>query len=146
MNYNSDVQVASLVDANGNVTEFHYDCPDATEVIIKNGQGTVEKQWLASFDPENGNMNAGTTDAQGSSVSYYYDDSDNPGKPTKIVSPTGAETLISYDDFGNVLTVTNPRGTATSFAYDYIYLRQPGQCADQSVAWKQRNYSHHDNI
>ncbi|MCE5324308.1 hypothetical protein LLG46_13490 [bacterium] len=118
-NYNSDAQVESIVDDNGNQTEFSYKYTDGTIVSIKNLQDVVESQWIANFDPANGNIDTGITDATGYDIAYLYEDSTNPTKITKIVDQKRQETSLAYDQYGNITSTTTPRDTTTTYTYDY---------------------------
>ena len=40
-------------------------------------------------------------------------------KPTKITDKNGKITEFTYDQHGNILTIKRPRGTVTTFTYDY---------------------------
>lgn len=117
--YNSDGQVGSLSDANGNVTEFNYESPDGTAVQVKNQQGVVQSAWKSNFNPASHNLETGATDAAGYSTQIAYEDSRFPDKPTKVTDKGGRASQMTYDDHGNVVSVTNSRGTATVYTYSY---------------------------
>jgi RHS repeat-associated protein len=120
INYDTSVQtvvkVASLVDANGNKTEFTYNAL-STVVTIKDAGGNVVHSYTAKFDSDR--RNTGFTDAQGNSSTVEYNDSANPYRPTRVTDPRNRVTEYAYDAYGNVLTVTSPRGTVTTYTYDY---------------------------
>lgn len=55
-----------------------------------------------SYVPGGANVES-TTDALGSTTSYYYGDLAYPNSPTEVVDPAGSETQYSaYNDYGNV--------------------------------------------
>jgi YD repeat-containing protein len=94
-------------------------CPDATRVRIKNPAGNVQKETLVIFDPAHGNVLTGTADADGAYTSRVYGDSNHPYLPTNVTGKIGDTLDTTYDQYGNVLTITNARGTVTKYTYDY---------------------------
>lgn len=78
----------SVVDANGNRTEFVY-------------------------DPHGRLVEA--TDARGSTSRFTYDAS---GNPVTVENPLGGVTEFTYDAYGNVRSSADPSGARTFFDYD----------------------------
>lgn len=111
-------RVAARVDANGNRTEYSYDLANRlTTVTVKDPSGTnTVYTWTQKYNESR--ANTGTIDAQGNQVTIEYNDQVNPYRPTRIVDRDGKVTTYTYDEFGNVLTVTNPRGIITTYTYD----------------------------
>ncbi|GBC94857.1 tRNA3(Ser)-specific nuclease WapA [bacterium HR16] len=113
----SNGRVVARIDANGNRTEYSYDVANhLTTVTVKNPQGNVVYTWTQKYNDSR--ANTGTIDAQGNQVTIEYNDPANPYRPTRIVDRDGKATTYTYDEFGNVLTVTNPRGVTTTYTYD----------------------------
>ena len=48
-----------------------------------------------------------------------YNDSNNPRRPTRILNKDGQYIDFTYDQFGNILTMTDIRGVTTIYSYDY---------------------------
>ncbi|GIV20399.1 MAG: hypothetical protein KatS3mg023_2150 [Armatimonadota bacterium] len=111
-------RVVARVDANGNRTEYSYDVANhLTTVTVKNAAGNTVYTWTQKYNDSR--ANTGTIDAQGNQVTIEYNDLANPYRPTRIVDRDGKQTTYTYDQFGNVLTVTSPRGITTTYTYDY---------------------------
>ncbi len=111
--------VGSMVDANGNQSVFSYESPNGTRVQIENSQGSLQQQYIENFDPARANLYLGRTDAAGYNMVLHYADSSNPDKPTTILDKNGRSTTITYDQYGNVLTLTDTRGITTTNTYAY---------------------------
>ena len=115
----SNGRVVARVDANGNRTEYSYDIANSlTTVTVKDPLGTTTVYtWTQKYNESR--ANTGTIDAQGNQVTIEYNDQANPYRPTRIVDRDGKVTTYTYDEFGNVRTVTDPRGITTTYTYDY---------------------------
>jgi RHS repeat-associated protein len=114
--YGADAKVASMVDANGNRREIIYGA-GTTQVQAKDAAGNAVAAWTQRFDASG--RDAGVTDANNASTLVEYNDPQNPYKPTRVVGRDGKATTFTYDQFGNTLTVTTPRGVTTVYTYDY---------------------------
>lgn len=125
INYDASGAVTSLVDANGNQRVYTYNTYDdqtstyGTKVEIEDSQNNVVQWWIQHFDPNNHNVNLGATDAAGNKTSAIYGQTNNPYRPTQTLDALNHETQYTYDQYGNVLSVTNPCGTATTYTYEY---------------------------
>ncbi|NSW77857.1 MAG: RHS repeat protein [Chthonomonadetes bacterium] len=114
----SNGRVVARVDASGNRTEYQYDLTgQATTVTVKDPAGNLVYRWIQKYTGSR--CNAGTVDALGNQSTVEYNDPANPYRPTRIVDRDGKQTTYTYDAYGNVLTVTNPRGVTTTYTYDY---------------------------
>lgn len=115
-------RVYSFTDGNGNKTEFTYqpDDTNTTVVNISNPNSVVEKSYTVSYEtaPDGGYRITGKKDANNNSITMMYG-STCPYKPTKITDKNGKITEFTYDQHGNILTIKRPRGTVTTFTYDY---------------------------
>ena len=120
INYDTSTgRVSSFSDANGNQQCFSYDYNNGTIIQIKDAVDTIQKQWTENFDPMNGNVSTGSTDAKGYCATLDYLDWDNPTLPTAMYDKTGQGTLLTYDSLGNTLTIKTRRGTTTTYSYNY---------------------------
>ncbi|KEI34824.1 putative RHS-family protein [Francisella sp. W12-1067] len=106
--YDSNGNLATSMDANGNTTKYQgYQYGKPTVVIDPKGGKTVY-----SYDYRG--LVLSKTDPEGNTTKYYYDIS---GRPTLITPPTGYS--ISYAYSNNGLTVTKYQGqVATVINYD----------------------------
>lgn len=111
-------KVASRVDANGNRWEYAYgDAGTGTSTVtVKDPHGNVVQTWGQKYDQ---GKNAGITDANNSSSSNEYGNSNQPYNSTRVTEKDGKSTAYVYDNKGNVTEMTNPRGLKTRYWYDY---------------------------
>jgi RHS repeat-associated protein len=116
INYDSLGRVSSLVDANGNQRVYTYNS-GTTQVQVKDSANNVALAWTQKFNT-NG-LDTGTTDATNHSTTVAYTDAANPHKPTSVTDRNGHTTTYTYDSFGNVLTITTPRGLTTTYTLSY---------------------------
>lgn len=111
-------RVSALVDANGNRTCFDYSISDATKVRVKTSAGNVEKEWREGFDRSDRYLRTYSIDSKGASY-FSYGETGNMFWPSTVVDRDCKTTRITYDDFGNILTTTDPRSIVTTYTYDY---------------------------
>lgn len=116
INYTSIGKVSSLVDANGNQRVYTYNS-NSTQVQVKDAANNVALSWTQKFDSSG--RDTGFTDAAGHSSTIAYTDANNPSKPTSVTNRNAKQTSYTYDSFGNVLTVTNPRNVTTTYTWSY---------------------------
>src|SRR5581483_10675069 len=101
-------KLQSLIDPNGNTTQFGYDTVGNLSVLT-NPDGS---QAHYSYDA-NGNLIA-TTDENGETITYTFN---SHNLLTAKILPGGNETDYTYDSHRNLHTITDSSGT-TTFAYD----------------------------
>lgn len=116
INYDSVGRVSSLVDANGNQRIYTYNA-NTTQVQVKDATNNVALSWTQKFNSSG--LGTGITDAASHSTLIEYTDATNPLKPTRITDRNGHLTTYTYDQFGNVRTVTTPRNVTTTYTWDY---------------------------
>jgi len=116
INYDPRGRVTSLVDANGNKHVYTYNATN-TQVQVKNSANTVVQSWTQKFSTDR--RDTGTTDANNKSTLVEYNDVQNPGKATRVVDKNNKATLYTYDQYGNTLTMTNPRNITTTYTWNY---------------------------
>lgn len=137
--FNSKARLESITDRNGNKLSFSYDAttnrltsitnPAGRTTTVATGCGSANRMtsmtdssnrtWTYSYD-SSCNYLTGYTDPSGSLTRYGYD---STGILTQILSPAGRRTLITYDQHGRALSVTqitdtsNNTGPTTRYAY-----------------------------
>ena len=126
--------VSSLVDANGNVRSYSQPDQSHTQVTVKDAQGNITYRYTGGYDMNmsgttltNGAVNANGGNTQIVSSPTYADPND-PYRPSQTqdgngnaVGGAGGKGTWTYtwDQFGNCLTSTTPRGTTTTKTYNY---------------------------
>ena len=116
INYNSIGKVTSLVDANGNQRIYTYNS-GTTQVDVKNSANNLALSFTQKFNTSG--LDTGSTDAASHSTTIAYNDTSNPLRPTDFTDRNGEATSVTYDSFGNVLTITTRRGLTTTYTWSY---------------------------
>jgi YD repeat-containing protein len=115
--YDGDTgRVTNMADANGNARFYEY-IPGATRITVKDPGGATALQWVEKFDEAG--RTTGFTDANGQSGTIAYGDPNNPLLGTSFKNRLGQTTNASYDPFGNILSVSSPRGIVSRAIYDF---------------------------
>ncbi|GAE48103.1 DNRLRE domain-containing protein [Mesobacillus boroniphilus] len=108
-NFNTNRNISSIIDTNGNTTTFVYDASGKlTKVQDASGRGTTIAYGT------NGYVSS-VTDPAGRATSYEYDTS---GNLTKVTDPEGKITTFTYDTDHNVTGITDARSIKTTVGYD----------------------------
>jgi len=102
---NTSGKVTKATDPLGRVTSYVYAANniDLLQVFQRNPSGG---QW---HDPDN--------QLADKIAEYTYDPGDPPHLPHTYIDAAGQTTTYSYDSFGEVLTVQNPRNEVTTYGY-----------------------------
>ena len=114
--YDALGRVALTTDANGNQHRYSY-LNGETFIEVRNLAGMTVMVWSRYFDARG--RDTGTADASLHRWTTYYDDPNNPLKPTRSVDPLGRTTTTTYDVYGHVTKVTSPRGVSQVSTYSY---------------------------
>ena len=112
INYTYDARgdLVSVTDQEGNVTTFIYDDNHyLLEIRDPLGRTGVRTEY-----DEDGRV-ISSTDADGNRTNYTHD-LDN--KREIIAYPDGNQAIMEYDDWGNVISITDPLGNVWSNTYD----------------------------
>jgi len=92
------------------VTDLAYDATLGTKLVSATRKYT---------DPDNG--------LQTATMQFAYADASNPGQVTKVTSPRGNATTLTYNGTGSqaglLQSVSDPLGRATSYSYDGVGRR-----------------------
>lgn len=106
---------------------------------------TDELGHSTSYDYNANHFVEKITDLTGSSgyEQAWYEDANNPSKPTRIRDRNGNLTYMSYDGKGNMLQLQSPTGTHT-FTYDA--MNNPLSYKDPKNKITQFNYDTHGNL
>ena len=120
INYNPNTYfVSSLSDGNGNTRTYTYGTNQVT-IAVGNSSGTLYSN-TKSFD---GNMSQTTeTDGAGHAVSSLaYSDAHDPYRPSAVTDGNGKTSQMTWDTYGNMLTMTPPSsGTRTPAVTTHTY-------------------------
>ncbi|MBV9852044.1 MAG: RHS repeat protein, partial [Armatimonadetes bacterium] len=114
--YDAGGRVTSFTDAGGNQRVYSAG-GGGTQVQAEDPAGDVALSWTVNYDGL-GRL-TGTTDAAGHSTRVAYGDAGNPYRPTRVTDRNGNATAFTYDPYGHVRTMTDPRGVVTAYAWDY---------------------------
>lgn len=114
--YDNRGRVETSVDANGIQRWVTYGA-GSSQVQVKTPAGVTVMSWTQKFSASG--RDTGTVDADNKSTSVEYNDPANPLLATRLVDKNGKATSYTYDQFGNVLSVTTPRNVTTVYTYDY---------------------------
>jgi len=107
--YDSQGQVLTTADGNGNTTANAYDVLGRLVAVIDpNGFATTY-----TYDKANNVIQ--TTDAEEHSTHYKYD---HANRLTEVIDALGNRTSYTYNALGGILTVTDARDNATTHTYD----------------------------
>ncbi len=139
--YDSNGNVLSKIDANGNTTTYTYD-PNTNNMLsqsaLLNGAAVTTSYTYNSFgevqtmtdplnqmttntyDNSNGNLLSITTPAPDSQTppsvtQFAYN---TLGELTQITDPLGNSTSIQYNSVGLISSITDAKGNTTSYTYD----------------------------
>jgi RHS repeat-associated protein len=116
INYGQGGKVSSLVDANGNQRVYTYGS-NSTQVQVKDAANNVAMTWTQKFNTNR--LDTGIIDAANRSTLMEYNDSTNPYKSTRIVDKNSHSIIYTYDQYGNVRTITTPRNVVITYTWDY---------------------------
>jgi RHS repeat-associated protein len=118
--YDAQDRVSVLTDGTGNSRTFSYGA-GTTTIEDRDSLGTLARTYQENFDSNR--RGTGATLVGGSTTVTAYDDSGNPWLPTSVTTPDNKTVTLTYDQFGNLLTSTTPRGVTTTYTYSYTNFR-----------------------
>ena len=87
-----------------------------TKVAAYSANGNLAKTWQQKIGPLN--LNVGGVDAAGNATTAVFADPNNPYGLTSATNRNSQTSTLTYDDYGNVLTATSPRGVKVTNTYD----------------------------
>ena len=117
--YDALARVSSTTDANGNTHFYDYNGTSATQTVItvKNSAGATVQRW--SMIQNSQGFYAGRINESGQRWYVYYEDPNNPLRPTRWVDPMGRVSTAAYDAYGHVTRTTNARGVSQVATWNY---------------------------
>ncbi|MEM9530907.1 MAG: RHS repeat-associated core domain-containing protein [Pseudomonadota bacterium] len=106
----------STTDTRGNVSQYQYNARGNLISIEDPDGNTVSYEY---DDPDNPDLQTRFEDASGEQWRYTYNDR---GRPTRLTPPLASGSVnrfvIEYDELGNVTRFVRPDGGASQFTYD----------------------------
>lgn len=115
LRYDSQGQLASIVDTQDRVTTFDWEGsefdPDLVEITDPIGESATAQEW------ESGQL-VGLVDRAGQELDFAYTDG---GQLSAITDATGATWSIAYNDDGQVSSLTAPDGSDSGATTSYLY-------------------------
>jgi RHS repeat-associated protein len=109
--YDSEGNIASVTDPNGNTIFYDYDA--LSRLITTTQPGNV----ITSYDYDtHGNLSS-VMDAQFHVTTHEYDDM---GRVLTTTSPDTGSSFYAYDEVGNLTHKTDAKGIAVGYAYDLL--------------------------
>ncbi|MEV0633920.1 DNRLRE domain-containing protein [Streptomyces sp. NPDC050619] len=115
MSWDADNNVTYLEEANGAKTAYCYD--PKTGYPLRQWDEETTKSWT-SFNPTD-YCNPSSYPANGSAYTYQTRVDGYAADLYTKTSPQGRAWQFGYDNFGNLTSVTDPKGVATATAGDY---------------------------
>ena len=107
-------------DAVGRLRDYLPQSETAALVNVHNPDLTVAQSWVQQIGVTK-NLNTGFKDAKSNTFGVAYDDANNPYLPTSATNRNYQQSDLTYDQYGNVLTATSPRGVRVTNVYDYSF-------------------------
>lgn len=121
--YDAKARIETYTDSEGWSVSYAYDAADrVTSITYPDGTAkryTYDRLDLASY-----------LDREGKLWRYQYDAN---RRLTKITDPSGNDTLLGYNERGQIASLTDPKGNATGWAYDIQGRQISKTYADQSL-------------
>jgi len=109
--YDSEGNIASVTDPNGNTTFYDYDALNRLTTVTQPGN------VITSYDYDtHGNLSS-VADAESHVTTYEYDDM---GRVLTSTSPDTGSSFYAYDEAGNLTHKTDAKGIAVGCAYDLL--------------------------
>ncbi len=118
LNYNGGIFISSLVDGNGNTRTYRQVDALHTEVTVANAQGVVAFTYTSEFDSQM-RSKARKIGSQGVLTGSTQYNAANYIRPDSVTDGNSKTTSYQWDQFGNLLSVTTPRGAVTVYTWDY---------------------------
>jgi len=120
INYSSTTcAITSLVDGNGNSRNYTSVDGTHTKVTIEDPHNNVVYSYTVRFDS---NMDV-TGQTDGTNTNYVwtatYSDPNDPYRPSSVTNGNNDTWDYTWDQYGNIQTVTTPRNTKTTWTWSY---------------------------
>lgn len=115
----TNVAVASVVDANGNIHSYTNLDNAHTKVTTTDPTGNVVYSYTVGFNVYQ--TQTSLTDGTNNTLVWQanFGDPHDPFHPSTTQDGNGNVTSYAYDSFGNLLSKTSPRGVTTTLTWNY---------------------------
>ncbi|HEY3377262.1 MAG TPA: hypothetical protein VGL77_07175, partial [Armatimonadota bacterium] len=97
-------RVDSQTNAKGVVRSYTYHYNGTVDIVVKDSNNVEMTHWTQHIDADGHDI--GITDVAGHRTLIEYTDTNNPDKPTRVTGKDGKTISYTYNQFGNVTSVT----------------------------------------
>ncbi|CUU33742.1 YD repeat-containing protein [Armatimonadetes bacterium GXS] len=111
--YSGNGAVQMVIDGNQHIRTYTYQGTQ-TQVEVFRRTGERDLNWTQRIGSQN--VNAGVQDGSGAQSSLAYE---NTYRPVQYTNRNGQTFTLTRDGFGNITSITSPRGIQWTFSYNY---------------------------
>lgn len=147
LTYTND-RVVKQRDSLGVEYEYNYQLLNGeTKVMVYDAADTLLSSWTQFYDREG--RNTGVSEIPGQRSLITYGDANHPGLPTDVLTVDGKRTTLTYDPYGNPLTVKSPRqqgtgGNSLTYGYDYTHFPAIRLTSVQQIGKPATTFGYHE--
>ncbi len=126
ISYRNNTKLQRYRDLNGNITSYTVYYRDGSKDIFSYKASSYGHRLTERYDPQgnkitinySSNVLTSITDADGNSITFYYEDTNFPSQVTKITAPGSREVHFAYDSNGKLNSIQDVEGITSAISYD----------------------------